>query len=263
MQARSAAELLVCADGQANVTLKSRPLLPLALEEFRGRPKLPRKPLRDVLRLEPDGARVHLTEIGAAAGVGKTLVLCVNGNDVPDWREQADFLQSLTRAGHAVAVVDPRGVGPLRPDLAVKGRSYTDPLVGVEANIAYNAFLLGRTLLGLRVADVSAAVRPRVPEPRPSRVILCGHRDAALVACLAAAVEPAVWGVAAEEMPLSVGPCSPRQGTHSMPRTFSLACSATLVISPIFWPRLGRGRSWLRPGSERRSTGIAVDPGRG
>jgi hypothetical protein len=37
-------------------------------------------------------------------------------------------------------------------------------------------------------------------------VALCGRRDAALVACLAAAVEPSVAQVAAEEMPLSFLP---------------------------------------------------------
>jgi dienelactone hydrolase len=203
---RPAAELLVCADGQANVTFRSRPLLPLALEEFRDRPKPPRKTLRDMLRLEPDKGQVRLTEIEEKAGPGNTLVLCVNGNEAPDWREQADFLQALGRAGHAVAVVDPRGVGPLRPELAIKGRGYTDPIVSVEANIAYNAFLVGRTLLGLRVADVSAAVRHLAALRRPRRLILCGRRDAALVACLAAAVEPAAGGVAVEEMLLSVLP---------------------------------------------------------
>ena len=153
-----------------------------------------------------------MTEIDAGAGAGKTLVLCVNGNETPDWREQADFLQTLVKAGHAVAVVDPRGAGPLRVDLAVKGHSYTDPLSSVEANIAYNAFLVGRTLLGLRVADVSAAVRWLVAERRPRSVILCGRRDAALVACVAAAVEPAVEGVAAEELLLTVLPLFSAEG---------------------------------------------------
>src|SRR5262249_924599 len=48
---RSAEELRVCADGQVNLTFRSRPLLPLALEEFRKREGPARKPLRDLLRL--------------------------------------------------------------------------------------------------------------------------------------------------------------------------------------------------------------------
>ena len=111
-----------------------------------------------------------------------------------------------------MAVVDPRGVGPLRPSLTIRGHGYTDPIVGVEANIAYNAFLVGRTLLGLRVADVSAAIRQLAAEKPPRRMILCGRRDAALVACCAAAVEPAVGGVAAEEMLRSVLPLFNAQG---------------------------------------------------
>ena len=60
----------------------------------------------------PDDSRTPAsTEIAGEAGTGKTLVVCVNGNETPDWREERAFLDALTRAGHAVAVVDPRGVG--------------------------------------------------------------------------------------------------------------------------------------------------------
>ena len=117
-----------------------------------------------------------------------------------DWREEAELPQALERHGHAVVVVDPRGVGQLRPKLAVKGSDYSDPLGGVEENIAYNAFLVGKSLLGMRVTDVLAAVRKLVARLKPKRVVLCGRRDAALVACLAAAVEPAIDCVAVEDM---------------------------------------------------------------
>jgi dienelactone hydrolase len=209
---RPSTDLLVCAGGQANITLRSRPLLPLALEEFRGRPAAPRKPLGEVLRIGPGGGKIHLTELESGAGGGKALVICINGNETPDWREEAGFLHALVRAGHAVVVVDSRGVGPLRVGLAVKGHRYTDPISSVEANLAYNAFLVGRTLLGLRVEDVAAAARQLAVSRKPRRVILCGRRDAAVVACLTAAVEPAVQGVAAEEMLLSVIPLFGEEG---------------------------------------------------
>ena len=93
--ARHGAARLCRRPGRRDVPV--RPLLPLALAEFHGRPRPPRQPLRDLLRLEPDGAKIHLTEIEAAAGAGKTLVLCVNGNEAPDWREQTDFLLALIR----------------------------------------------------------------------------------------------------------------------------------------------------------------------
>src|SRR5206468_4795879 len=41
VEPRAAKELQVCADGQVNITFRSRPLLPLALEEFRARKHSP------------------------------------------------------------------------------------------------------------------------------------------------------------------------------------------------------------------------------
>jgi hypothetical protein len=53
------------------------------------------------------------------------------------------------------------GVGPFTVGLTVRGHEYTSPIVGVAANIAYNAFLAGRTLLGLRVGDVIERTKMR------------------------------------------------------------------------------------------------------
>jgi hypothetical protein len=54
-------------------------------------------------------------------------------------------------------------------------------------------------------------------------VILCGRRDADVVACFTAAVEPAVQGVAVEEMLLNVMPWFAAKGyleTAAQPRAF-------------------------------------------
>src|SRR5262249_52269717 len=131
-------DLLVCGDGQVNVSFKSRHLLPLALEEFRARPKRPRKSLKDLLRLDADGADYRETVLGRDGKADGGVVLLVNGNEAPDWREEKKLLEGLNRAGFAVCVIDPRGVGRLRVALEVKGRDYADPLVGVEENLAYN-----------------------------------------------------------------------------------------------------------------------------
>jgi hypothetical protein len=77
-------------------------------------------------------------------------------------------------------------------------------------------------LLGLRVSDVLAAVRRLVAQAGPQRVILCARRDAALVACFAAAVEPAIQGVATEEMlqsflPLFSAPGYPINASNILP----------------------------------------------
>ena len=127
----------------------------------------------------------------------------MNGNEARDWRLEQTFIDELSQRGSSVMVVDPRGVGPRRSRLTIPGRDYADPLDGVEENIAYNAFLVGKSLLGMRVADVLAAVRKIVKEQGQRRLVLCGRRDGALVACLAAAVEPAISQVACEEMLLS------------------------------------------------------------
>jgi dienelactone hydrolase len=198
---RPAKELLVGKRGQVRLDFHSRHLLPLALEEFRNKKKTRRVPLKDLLARDSEQADFEWTEI-AAPKKAATLVLCVNGNEAPDWRQEKEFLRTLADQGMAVAVVDPRGVGRLRPRLEVKGHTYDDPLDGVEENIAYNAFLVGKSLVGMRVADVLAAVSQARSQKQSRRVVLCGRRDAALIACLAAAVERAIDGVAVEEMPL-------------------------------------------------------------
>jgi cephalosporin-C deacetylase-like acetyl esterase len=203
VKARPEKDLFVCAAGQVNGSLRSRPLLPLALEEFNKANKSPPKPLRDVLRLDPDTASPSVVEVKPVTGAEQTLVILINGNESRDWLEEKDLVRALSARGHAVAAIDPRGVGRQRAELTVRGHDYADPLDGVEENIAYNAFLVGKSLLGMRVADVLAALPKLAGKTKPKRVVLCGRRDAALVACLAAAVEPSVGGVAAEEMLLS------------------------------------------------------------
>jgi pimeloyl-ACP methyl ester carboxylesterase len=200
---RPARELLVCASGQVNQTFRSRPLLPLALDEFDRRRKPSRVPLRDLLGLDPELANPVTGEISRRSGGGKTLILCVNGNEARDWGEETEFLRERARHGLAVSVIDPRGVGRSRPVFKVWGRDYADPLDGVEENIAYNAFLVGKSLLGMRVTDVLTVVAKLSRAEQPRRLVLCGRRDAALVVALAAAIEPSITHVAAEELLLS------------------------------------------------------------
>ena len=64
----------------------------------------------------------------------------------------------------------------------------------------------------MRVADVLAAVGQVMRKANPPAVVLCARRDAALTACLAAAVEPAIRQVAVEEMPPSFLPLFAARG---------------------------------------------------
>lgn len=202
---RPTQELHVCAEGQVNLSFRSKHLLKVAMEQLLAQTPKSRVPadLKDLLRLDPDAAAFHTTEV-TPLKEGGTLIVCINGNESGDWREEKDFLKALGDAGMAVTVVDPRGVGKLRPALAVRGHDYADPLCGVEENIAYNAFLLGKVLLGMRVADVQKALTQLV-RSKPARLVLCGRRDAAHVACFTAAIDDRVQALAAEEMLLSFG----------------------------------------------------------
>src|SRR5262249_43357029 len=109
----------------------------------------------------------------------------------------------LARHGFSVSVIDPRGVGRSRLAFKIWGRDYADPLDGVGENIAYNAFLVGKSLLGMRVTDVLNVVA-KLSRAEPSRqLVLCGRRDAALVVALTAAIEPSITHVATEGLLLS------------------------------------------------------------
>jgi pimeloyl-ACP methyl ester carboxylesterase len=199
------------------VTFRSKPLLTVCRDEFRKRKPAPRVPLKDLLKMDPEAAdfRAHKTD-----AAGKTHVVCVNGNESAGWQTEAAFVAALGKAGVGVTVIDTRGVGKLRPtglqeaSPQLKGKTYTDPLNGVEENISYNAFLLGKNLLGMRAADVLKAVAQIRAESKPERVVLCGRRDGAFVALFAAAVAAdAVQAVAVEGMPASYWPLFDPEGT--------------------------------------------------
>jgi cephalosporin-C deacetylase-like acetyl esterase len=196
-------DLLVCDDRQVNLSMKSRPFLPMAWEEFDKKPRAVRASLSDLLQLDPQHANPFITQINPVRRSSQTVVVCVNGNESRDWREETEWMRSVERQGHAITVVDPRGVGPTRPPSFAKAPRYADPLSGPEENIAYNAFLVGRSLLGMRVLDVLAVIARIGERAERGQIVVCGRRDAALVACLAAAVSPRIDRVACEDMLLS------------------------------------------------------------
>jgi dienelactone hydrolase len=200
-------QLQVCSRGQVHLSFPSeRYLLPLAREAFARAQKKPGRSLKQLLDLDPDRADYRLAEESGGKNADGVHILCLNGVETSDWREEKEFLRALRDQRFTVSVLDPRGVGQLRPALVAKGSRYADPLEGVEENIAYNAFLVGKSLLGMRVTDVLAAVAELKRKGRGSNIALCGRRDAALVASFAAAIEPDIKKVAVEEMLLSYWP---------------------------------------------------------
>jgi hypothetical protein len=239
---RTTRELLVCAGGQVNVTFHSKPLLPMVAEEFRRKKKAPPIALKELLAGmgSPD---FHLTKIGAVGRANMPQVVCINGVEGAEWQAEATFVAALGERGLGVTILDPRGTGKLKPAgleslHSVKGRAYADALSGVEENIAYNAFLCSTSLLGLRLADVQEGVTTIRKETKSARVVLCGRRDAALVALFAAAIDPSIAGVAVEEMPLSYWPLFEAEGTainaaSILPRMLQFYGDIAAVVAAI------------------------------
>jgi dienelactone hydrolase len=115
--------------------------------------------------------------------------------------------EALARAGRLVAVADVRGFGETRSDQNIRDSAlpYYHPSGGTDADFAYAAFLLGRPLVGMRVADALAvlqALRAR-PDVRREQVVVAGRGWAALIAALAGALDSETAGVAAEGAPAS------------------------------------------------------------
>jgi dienelactone hydrolase len=200
---RGPKDLLVCADGQVNRTYRSRPLLPLALDEFERKLRPATVPLVDLLRLDRELADPRIENVAQGRDRPRIAILCVNGNESRDWRLEAGFLRDLAASGHALDVVDLRGTGRARTALSTRWFDYADPLSGVEENIAYNAFLVGKSLVGMRVTDLIVAVNRVRDQRRPERIVVCARRDAAFIATLAAAVEPFITHLATDELRLS------------------------------------------------------------
>ncbi len=197
--ARPASDLLVGPRGQVSLDFHSRPLLELAWQQLGRKPPASPRPLREILKLDLDQADPKLEAVVPLVGPGSRLVLCVAGNESGNWRDERGLLSAIAKTGAAVDILEPRLVGRRRSRQTISGHEYADLLCGVEANLAYNAFLVGQSLVGLRVADVLAATDKLVGGEDPPPIVLCGRRDAALVCLLAAAIDRRIAGVAVEE----------------------------------------------------------------
>ena len=204
-------ELLVCADGQVNVTFHSRPLLPLALEEFQRRKRPPRTPLRDLLRLDREQAAPVVSEIDEGNGNPRATLILINGNESPDWHDEKEFLHAMSQE-HQLVVVDPRGTGKSRVNLTVRGPRLCQPTFGRRGKHRLQR-ISGRKIAPRHARRRRAGgCRAALKKTPSERIILCGRRDAALVACIAASIEPRVAAVATQEMLLSYLPLFATEG---------------------------------------------------
>jgi cephalosporin-C deacetylase-like acetyl esterase len=201
VQPRSPQELWVSDEGQVNATFRSKDLLSLARDEqSSGSPSNRKTSLRKLLALGDPDAGGALTEIAPGGRAKNTLILCINGSQTRPFEDEA-LPARLAAQGYAVSVLDPRGVGRLRARMTVGKTAYAHPHHGAEQAVAFNAFVVGRSLVGMRVADVIHAVASL--RRRGRRLVLVGRADAAWVAALAAAVAPEVGGLAVEGLQMS------------------------------------------------------------
>ena len=199
---RADIEMQSSPDGQVSVSFQSKNLLAIASEEFSSLTKPPEIGLRQVLQLDQEmqSADPLVAERGVGVEKSKTLILFVNGNEAADWREAGAMVKRIHEQGYGTVLIEPRGMGRRRQPGLNSKLNYTDPVSSIEANIAYNASLVGRSLLGMRVADLIKAIEMMIREYKPEKLLLCGSGDAALVALFAAGCEPRVAGVILENL---------------------------------------------------------------
>ena len=117
------------------------------------------------------------------------------------------LFQKLAEQGKIVVVADVRGFGETvsaqkTPDPRI---GYFDARDGMDADFAYASFFLGRPLLGMRVRDARSVIRflRSRPDVDADHISLVGRGWAGVVALFAAALEPQVWSVAVNAVPVS------------------------------------------------------------
>ncbi|MFM7315933.1 MAG: alpha/beta hydrolase family protein, partial [bacterium] len=178
---RPDSDLQVCPDGQVSVSFRSRNLLDVAVEEFQSTKKPKKMSIREILKPDLTNANPLIAERGATLKNGQPMIIFINGNEGSDWRNAIGFVKKLHENGFGTVLIEPRGMGSRkRPELN-RNLNYTDPVSSIEANVGYNASLVGKSLIGLRVADTLAAIDMMTREYNPSKILLCGSGDAALV----------------------------------------------------------------------------------
>lgn len=200
---RPDADLQVCPAGQVSVSFRSRNLLDAALEEYQSVTNRPKKTIGEILKPDLANANPFVAERGVTLKNGQPLIIFINGNENSDWREANDFVKQLHESGYGTVLLEPRGMGSRKRQDLNRNLNYTDPISSVEANIAYNASLVGQSLIGLRVADTLATINMMIREYNPSKILLCGSGDAALVGLFSAVLSPRISGLILDKMLLS------------------------------------------------------------
>lgn len=119
------------------------------------------------------------------------------------------LFEAWARAGRLVAIADVRGFGETWDPRTVRetGADYYHFRDGVDADLAYGSFFLGRPLLGMRVWDALQVVRylRARPDVDPASLSIVARGWSSVVAIFAAALDAKIASVAVEGLPASYG----------------------------------------------------------
>ncbi|MBI1786441.1 MAG: acetylxylan esterase [Acidobacteria bacterium] len=112
-------------------------------------------------------------------------------------------IERLVKAGHVVLALDTRGSGELRQTEPPDGQRYSGYFGDYDNSL--KAMLMGKTLVGLRAADVNLAVELLAASPNvdPAQIHGYGVGAGAIVLLHAAACDPRLRGLTIDSMLVS------------------------------------------------------------
>lgn len=109
-------------------------------------------------------------------------------------------IKSLVKDGFLVVAIDPRGMGEDKSTFSSESGYYS--LYGTEADLTYSSFMVGKTLLGMRVLDIIRTVDflNSRNDLKRNRYFCLGNRYGALISLFAAAIDSRISGVILRNM---------------------------------------------------------------
>ncbi len=120
---------------------------------------------------------------------------------------EGELVSGLARRGLAVLCIDPRGTGETRTFRQYRDteEGYHALLWGSEANMSYDALMIGKSLLGMRAIDVVRGMdylRSR-PDIDGERIGCFGQEEASMACLVAAAFDKRLAPVILSRLPVS------------------------------------------------------------
>ncbi|MBS1829703.1 MAG: acetylxylan esterase [Acidobacteria bacterium] len=173
-------QVLATMEGETTQSINAREAMAMYPKRTAAAKGVTRGLIEARLKLDANQPRFHESTLDPQANPKAPVIVALNAT-------KADTAE-MRAAGHAVLSIQFPSSDPTRA-------GYTS-----QYQTASRAFLVGRTLLGLQVADVLKAIDGIAD---PARIRLYGRGNAAVVALHAAALSPKVSSVALEAMPLS------------------------------------------------------------